>query len=232
VCLSLRQHHGTRPERAERIRAEGFKVGKVDLFGDGDPVGIGNGNIGFGTYLTTEWRVALWFGRAILKVHLTRGTRILRMERPPDKKVLAYLRKEFGKGLFDTTKIQSVIPHNKKLSLSEYIALLSYHYERTRKYFWTFKSLESKRYTRKWKHVAAMHGLGGGLQRFGIHGFGEERTDNGIVVFRPNRVVVDDLVVVVPKERYEKIDRFDLFDKIGSLAELKSIAAGKVALPA
>ena len=225
-------YHGTRPGRAGRIRAGGFKIGKVDLFGDGDPVCIGDGNIGFGTYLTTEWRVALWFGRAILKVHLTRGTRILRMERPPDKKVLTYLRREFGKGLFETTKIQSVIPHNKKLSLSEYIALLSYHYERTRKYFWNFRSLESKRSTRKWKHVAAMHGLGSGLQRFGIHGFGEERTANGIVVFQPSRVVVDDLVVVVPDAPYHKIHRFDLFDKISSLGELQSIAAGNATLPA
>ena len=226
-------YHGTLPKYAGRIRAEGFRVGAIDLFGDGDLVVIGGGNIGFGSYLTTDWRIALWFGPAILKIHLQRGTRILRLGSPPDKKVLLYLRKEFGKSLFDTETIDTVIPRNKRLTFSEYVALLSYHYEKTSNYFWKLKTIEShKRHTRKWMHVAAMHKLGAGLQRFGIHGFGEPKTHNGIVIFQPDRILVDELVVVVPDTTWQELHKSESFDRIRSLNELKGIAAGRYDLPA
>ncbi|KPK48204.1 MAG: hypothetical protein AMS22_15770 [Thiotrichales bacterium SG8_50] len=95
-------YHGTSPDYAKRIQAAGFRIGKIDL--EGDQVFIGSGNLGFGSYITTDWRIALWFGPALLKLHLQRGPRILRLDTPPDRKVLHYLRKEFGRALLKAPK--------------------------------------------------------------------------------------------------------------------------------
>ena len=225
-------YHGTHLYRAKRILREGFRVGELDLYGDGTPYYAGPGNIGTGTYLSSDWRVALWFGRAIVKAHLRPGTRILRMGEPPDRKIIGYLRKEFGKELFETTCIKKVLPQNKKLTLSEYIALLNYHYEKTGRYFWRGEKIFSEKVAeRRWLHAAAMHRLGAGLKRFGIHGFGKPETHNGVVVFQPDRIVVDEVEVVVSQATRNKLVILDRCAKLKSLEELKEIDAGRVAPP-
>jgi len=219
-------YHGTRPERAMRILEHGFKVGEFDLWGDGERVRVGDGNIGFGTYISADFRIALWFGRVLLKMHLRRGTRILRMEKPTDEKRIRYLQREFGRAIVETSDINSVLPRNKRLTLSEHIALLSYHFERTRKYFWMRQCLSQAKSERKWVHVAAMHNLGAGLRRFGLHGYGDPYGENGIVVFEPDRIVVDDVPIVLPDRLWSDFQDKNSFARIGSLEELKRIAVG------
>lgn len=51
-----------------------------------------------------------------------------------------------------------------------------------------------------------MHRLGAGLKRFGLHGYGEPKGFNGIVVFEPSRLVVDRLIRV-DKEIWQNLNR-------------------------
>jgi hypothetical protein len=219
-------YHGTGPDEARKILREGFRIGLVGRDEDGDPIIVGAGNLGFGTYLTSNWHHAMGYGPAVLKVHLSRGTRILGMPPESDPKIIRYLKKEFGSSILKTHSPHRVVPHNKTLTQKEYIALLNYHYCKTDKHFWSSHlDLPQKRELRKRKHVAAMHRLGAGLQRFGFHGYGEMEYGSGMLLFQPHRIVIDDLAVVVPRKTYvyygDLDPSSDMFLEFESIAELK-----------
>lgn len=183
--------HGTTPDRAIFIRRQGFKIGCVKLPDDDDPWYFGYGNIGYGTYISEDWRVAVWFGYSLLKIRLEPGTRLLPMPEVPDIKILSYLKREFGKDILKTDRLDKVLPKNKRLTLKEHVAVLGYHYREVGKYFWNpDRDLNEKKYKAKRLHVKAMHALGADLRRFGVHGYGDPRGFNGLVVFEPSRLVV------------------------------------------
>ncbi len=182
-------YHGTNHEAALRIAKEGFRVGRIGLDDEGDPIVIGSGNLGAGTYITPDWRIALFFGNVILQVELKPGTKILNAAEPPDTACLDHLRREFGKDILGTAPLHTLLPRNKRLTLPEVISLLRYHYSKTDKFFWSGKEYTStKIYLRKSGHLNAMHRLGRYLQRFGYSGFGDPLSDNGIVIFQPDKL--------------------------------------------
>lgn len=190
-------YHGTSPDRARLIRREGFKLGPLMLPGWDEPYYAGGGNIGTGTYISADWRVALWYGRILIRIRLEPGTRLLEMPPEPDAKVLAYLKREFGSEILRCRRPDKVLPRNKRLTLDEHIAILGYHYREVGRYFWCDRhSLNTKRHKAKREHVLAMHALGADLRRFGIHGYGEPRDFNGIVVFEPSRLRVDRRIAI------------------------------------
>jgi hypothetical protein len=55
------------------------------------------GSYGGGTYVTCNWRSALFFGPVLFRVELQPGTRIMRIDLQPEGKVLDSLKREFGK---------------------------------------------------------------------------------------------------------------------------------------
>jgi hypothetical protein len=219
--------HGTSRIVAQDILHSGFKLGwytddkNAEKYFRG-----GNGNIGFGAYLSSDWRISLFFGPALIRVHLSPGTRILRISPKPNEQILRYLRQEFGRTILDPIPLHKILPKNKKLTLREYTALLHYHYYMTQKYFWAPKSdLTEKRYARKWKYVESMHRLGRGLKRFGFHGFGDPTTHNGLVIFEPHRIIAEDIAATVPQSTWDQFLQQDAFKKLRSLDDLQSTAS-------
>ena len=190
-------YHGTAPADAKQIWADGFKVGRIERPGFDEPYWSGYGNIGYGIYVSADWRVALLYGRVLVRSSLQQGTRLLEIPPEPDKRVLTYLRREFGKDILKTEHLDRVMPKNKRLTLEEHIAVLGFHYREVHRYFWSNKrTLGEIKHKRKRVNVRAMHRLGAGLRRFGLHGYGEPEGFNGIVVFEPSRLVVDRLIRV------------------------------------
>jgi len=200
--------HGTTPRRARLIRREGFRIGPIMLPGDDEPYYLGYGNIGYGTYISENWRVAVWFGYSLLRIRLEPGTRLLTMPSEPDGKILKYLKREFGKDILNTDRLDRVLPNNKRLTLKEHVAVLGYHYREVGRYFWSpDRDLNEKKWTSKRKHVLAMHNIGSDLRRFGIHGYGDPQGFNGIVVFEPSRLVLDKKISINQDVWMEKVSR-------------------------
>jgi len=190
-------YHGTSPASAKLIWTNGFRVGRFLPPGEDEPRWIGYGNIGYGTYVSADWRVALWYGRVLVRSSMRRGTRILEMPSQPDAKILSYLKREFGKDILKTVHLSQVLPRNKRLTLEEHIAVLGYHYREVGRYFWSEgRTLGETKHRRKRLNIRAMHRLGAELRRFGMHGYGEPEGFNGIVMFEPSRLVVDRLIRV------------------------------------
>lgn len=207
--------HGTTPDRARQIRRQGFKVGRVELPGDDEPRLFGYGNIGYGTYIAEDWRVAVWFGYSLLKIRLEPGTRLLPMPEVPDARILSYLQREFGKDILKTDRLGKVLPQNKRLTLKEHVAVLGYHYREVGKYFWNpDRGLNKKKSKAKRLHVRAMHGLGADLRRFGVHGYGDPHGFNGLVVFEPSRLVVESEIPIDRKIWLEKVNVADYHESL------------------
>jgi len=62
----------------------------------------------------------------LFRVALRPGTRLLRLDLPPDRKVLDTLKREFGKVILVKNPLK-VMPHNKRLTLNEAVQLARYH---------------------------------------------------------------------------------------------------------
>ncbi|MFP6686763.1 MAG: hypothetical protein VB934_18725 [Polyangiaceae bacterium] len=142
------------------------------------------GSLGTGVYLTCDWKVAAQFGRWLLRVGLTPGTRVLDTSRPPDRNVLNHLRREFGQELLKAPDPLRVLPRNKRLTGIELKALVSYHHQREiktwmRRRAWDIKLMES---LRRLTH------------RYGYHAIGVAESILGLIVFEPERIRVKELV--------------------------------------
>ena len=200
-------YHGTSDRAARRIARVGFQVGDVDVYADGDPILVGDGYFGVGTYVTTEWRTALFFGNVILRVDLKPGTKILDAEVSSDSSVLDHLKREFGKDILGTGSLHLVLPQNKRLTMPEAIALLRYHYARTKEWVWWAPGGRSKKTQRRdQKHAEAMHRLGRYLMRFGFSGFGDPEGEHGIVIFRPDRLRLTGVAAALSPEARLHVD--------------------------
>ena len=192
--------HGTSRRAARKILKEGFKdwswtaknPNLSHLAKQGIVRWIHNGPYGRGTYITRNWRVSLFFGPVLFRVSLRPGTRILRLDVPPDTKVLVSLRREFGKEIL-TQPPWKVLPRNKHLTLNEAIALARYHVKE-----W----LNSKRFPstkRTQMHEQGMRDLRKILVRYGIQGWGEPSDLSGIVIFATDRIQVSEVVLSIPR---------------------------------
>jgi len=195
-------YHGTRLDAVECIVQQGVRTWFLDE--DGQQY-CRDGNLGTGIYITCNWRMALWFGPALLRVGLQPGTRLLNASEPPDPTSIAYLQREFGREIL-TKPPWHVIPRNKQLTLPELINLFRYHYQHT----WEHDFGTDSARVSKWSRQRDVHGMllvnfRSLLIRYGFHGYGNPDDDNGIVVFAGDRLILKELIAEVPPTDYDEL---------------------------
>lgn len=198
--------HGTSALGAVSILADGFRLLPTEL----RP--WGRGYLGDGIYVTASPQTAFWFSdedRYLLRVRLAPGIRILPIDRPPEPRVVASLRREFGKDIL-TPEFARAMPPNKRLTRRELASLLSWVWARRWRRGGDFYERE----------VASFHRH---LRRYGYDGLGCRTSDLGIVVFNPSRVLPLEAL------RFERPGTDD-FEKAGGLvvsnpSELAACAA-------
>jgi len=149
------------------------------------------GSYGRGTYISCNWRTALYFGPVLFRVELQPATRILRLDVPTDGKVLDTLKREFGREIL-TKSPRKVIPVNKRLTLNEAIQLARHHVA-ARESVPLFSPREDM-------HEKLMLDLRNILVRYGIQGWGEPSDLGGIVIFATDRLKVSEVVLSIPTE--------------------------------
>lgn len=165
-----------------------------------------DGNLGIGVYLSCNWKTALWFGQVLVRVTVQKGTHIFDTSPPADRTVLDNLVKKFGREVLTVVDPRKVIPRNKTLHLDEFGALLRHHYHET----WHKFDLREEARTRDWsveryRHSKATHVYASLLRRYGFHGFGNPGDDNGVIIFEPHRIILEEVLVDVPLFEYGKI---------------------------
>jgi len=163
------------------------------------------GNLGNGIYLTCNWKIAVWFGNTLLRVSLREGTRIINTSQPPDMQIIRYLKKEFGAGLVQAANVRKIIPGNKQLTLPELVALTRYHYIRTWEKRWRgplngWWCWPAKRE----RHLSALNSCISLMKQYGFHGYGNPADDNGLLIFSPERIVLQEIVAMIPIGEYGK----------------------------
>jgi hypothetical protein len=220
-------YHATSLETTEQIVQEGFRE---RFFSDDGELNGSGGNLGDGIYITVNWRIALWFGRVLLRVQLRPGTRVLDACQPPDAKIINYLRREFGRQIL-TESPWRAMPRNKQLTLPELISLFRYHY-----YHYWERPYRDGDGLRRWPDRKEFHGdllrnFRSLLIRYGYHGYGNPSDDNGIVLFSGDRVVLHSLIGELPpsihRQGYE-----DDFASIPSTEEVRRIFLQSGSTPA
>jgi hypothetical protein len=194
-------YRGTEKRTARRVVHEGFKDWSYATPADWrHPYRNGrfkkvhdrhlkDGSFGRGTYITCNWRAALFFGPVIFRVELRPGTRLIRMDVPPVSKTIDSLRREFGREVLVKNPLK-VMPQNKRLTLNEAIQLARYHYHGRLS---TFSNNQNKNQN----HNLRMRDLRSILVRYGIHGWGEGTDLDGIVVFALDRVIPKEVFVPI-----------------------------------
>jgi hypothetical protein len=191
-------YHGTSKRAARRILREGLKdyswTAETPMFKSKAKRGIvrymHGGQYGRGTYVTCNWRTALYFGPVLFRVELQPATRILLLDVPPDAKVIDSLKREFGREILKAPP-RKVMPNNKRLTLNEAIQLARYHVSMVDGYWLRGNSKYAV-------HEKLMFDLRAMLVRYGIHGWGEPTDLGGIVVFATDRLRVTEVVLCVP----------------------------------
>ena len=190
IEFNLRHHifyHGTRAPNVEIIRQTGFKAGSHKN-GQWVPAW---GLLGNGIYISCNWRTALWFGRTLLRVKTKPGIKLLNVADEADRHVLSYLKREFGAAILKQPPFK-VLPKNKKLTLTEVVALVRYHYSKSYAWVTPDGSRESRH---KSEHAKLLNGLRSTLIHYGYHGFGDPNNDVGIVIFSPDHLKIDKVLI-------------------------------------
>jgi hypothetical protein len=190
-------YHGTSKRAARKILAHGLRdysiTAETPLLKYKAARGIDRwfhgGAYGRGTYITCNWRSALYFGPVLFRMELQPGTRIVRLDPAPDPKVIDTLTREFGREILRTSPWK-VIPRNKRLTLNEAIQLARYHRSKD--------EADRSLFSPASKHEAVMFDLRKILVRFGIHGWGEATDLNGIVIFATDRLKPAEVILSVP----------------------------------
>lgn len=205
--------HGTISLRsALAILKEGFKC---YFFEDGSYEGYST-ILGVGSYLSCNWRVTVIFGTYIFQTTLEGATKILDISKPYDPKIIRSLKKEFGHDITDSGNVEKVLPRNKHLKLDELTALTRYHYYRV----WEHRPLKEFWTKKQERHLSALDSCISILKRIGYHGFGDPSDENGIVIFTPERIIVQKLIAHVPYDGRGKLLDSGELDKL-SLEEFK-----------
>jgi hypothetical protein len=214
-------YHGTSKRNARRILREGLRdwswtesTPKIKYkAGEGATRWLHDGMYGRGTYVSCNWRVALYFGPVMFRVELQPATRLLRLDVPPDRKTLDSLKRNFGNEILAKNPLK-VMPRNKRLTLNEAVQLARHHVDVKMHAGWDDRKSDL--------HDQRMRELRSILVRYGIHGWGEAKDLNGIVVFATDRISVREVVVSVPSP--EMSDAFhDPTRRHGSHASLQAM---------
>lgn len=177
-------YHGTSKRVARKILAHGLRdysiTAETPLLKYKAARGIDRwfhgGAYGRGTYITCNWRSALYFGPVLFRMELQPGTRIVRLDTAPDPKVIDTLTREFGREILRTSPWK-IIPKNKRLTLNEAIQLARYHHAKENEILFDLRKI---------------------LVRFGIHGWGETTDLNGIVIFATDLLKPAEIILSVP----------------------------------
>jgi len=147
-------YHGTETRRAYATMTQGFKLGEE----------VHGRLLGRGLYIAQQLNSAkFWSHFIVIKCQLLPGTRILWLHEGYDKKVLAYLKKEFGKELLTLgPQFHRAIPKNKQLTGRELVTLCNYIFEtrREKKWQYLFKARKGKKaqyYGDAWHDLARLH---------------------------------------------------------------------------
>ena len=209
-AITMDFYHATDPDKVESIVSNGFQLPFV--YDDHDGRIPLEGCLGQGVYVTRNWQTALWFGRALLRVQLVRGTRILDVGGLPHMKVIDSLKREFGKDVLSPhMTLHKVIPKKKKLTLNELVALTKYHFYRTwGESFWQTLG-KSKR-----AHGASLQQCWSMLRRYKYDGFGHSTSDIGIMLLAREKVAFTELVAVASDKLTLGKLRFDSIDELRS----------------
>ncbi len=133
-------YHGTLDYKAIQILYEGFRLKKSSSdYGR-------YGTFKQGLYLTKTLPVASLFGsKYVFRCRIEQGISILWLNDNYDKKVIAYLKREFSKSILDGD-ISKVIPRNKNLTKNELIHLLNYRFS---------KASWARKHIHKWFNVVS-----------------------------------------------------------------------------
>lgn len=215
-------YHGTSKRAARKILAHGLRdyswTAETPLLKYKAKQGVArwmhDGSYGRGTYITCNWRTALYFGPVLFRIEMQPATRILHLNIPPDPKALDTLKREFGHEILKTTP-RKVIPTNKRLTLEQTIQLARHHCAKYQSSGWG--SVKSER------HERLMFDLRNILVRYGIHGWGEATDLGGIVIFATDRLKVSEIILSLPtqKLRDEAFDPTSSYSRFDSLDALK-----------
>lgn len=218
---SLVFYHGTSKCNARKILREGLKdwscTESTPLLKYKAEQGITrwlhDGWYGRGTYVSCNWRAALYFGPVLFRVTIRPGTRLLRLDLLPDRKVLDTLKREFGKEILVKNPLK-VMPRNKHLTLNEAVQLARYHVAIMEKPGGSDRD--------RINHQKRMRELRSILVRYGIHGWGEATDLGGIVIFATDRLTISEVVVSVPTDEIQAGFR-NISKKDGPHASLDAI---------
>lgn len=121
---------------------------------------------------------------------------------PPERKALDGLTRRFGKEILTATDFRRAMPSNKSLTFSEFSALFRHHYRHT----WHPTTHNFNRWgTKRAAHARALEYCVTRLKHQGFHGYGHPADDNGIVIFQPERIRLEEIVVIVPHESHDKL---------------------------
>ena len=193
-------YHGTSKRNARHILKEGFRdwswIESTPLIKHKAKQGITKwfhgGYYGHGTYITCNWRAALYFGPVLFRVELQANTRLLDLGTPPEPRVIDSLVREFGREIL-TKSPHKVMPRNKRLTLDEAIQLARYHAENMGYYNGRKADLQQN-------HEKQFLELRSILIRYGIQGWGETSDLGGIAIFATDRIKAREVIVSLPTE--------------------------------
>ena len=199
-------YHGTLLESAEEIAEKGFQVWFWDEPTE-DAEGCyapSTGVLGNGIYISRSWESCLLYGRTLLRVSLQPGTRVLDLWPEADPRVINYLRREFGSQILRQAP-RKVLPKNKKLTQSEIINLIRYHFHESIDFKRPPVVMTDKKLQKQCLHSGLMMNFRSMLLRCNFHGYGENRDEIGVVIFSPERLILRELVADLSGEDSNEI---------------------------
>lgn len=166
-------YHGTTDYKAIQILYEGFRLKKKYC-------GYGiSGTFKQGIYLTKSIDIAEMFAHrnVVFKCELADKTSILRIDEKYDKKIISYLRREFGREIL-TSDISKAMPANKHLTKKELINLINYRFSQMG--YWKENDW--------WKWDAVLPSIRHQLKLHKYDAIGNAENMAGIAVFNPTFV--------------------------------------------
>jgi hypothetical protein len=191
---TTRYYHGTSALAAVCISVDGFRLLSTSLRHWGE------GALGNGIYVTAVMDTASFFAelgeltdrkgsrRYVVQVRMTPGTRIMRLDGQYDVRIIDYLGREFGKELF-SPRFDRAIPANKHLSRIELINLANY--------LWNRGGDGKRGGISAWSGLEDQGPLRRYLMRHKYDGVGCIKSDIGVVVFNPSRLLADGVFQLV-----------------------------------
>jgi hypothetical protein len=204
--MELSYYHGTLLESAEEIAEQGFKVWFWDVPTE-DAEGCyaaSTGVLGNGIYISRSWESCLLYGKTLLRVSLKAGTRVLDLWPEPDQRVVNYLRREFGSEILRQAPWK-VLPKNKKLTQSEIINLIRYHFHESIDFNRPPEVMTDKKMQKQCLHSSLMMNFRSMLLRCNFHGYGENGDEIGVVIFSPERLILRELLADLSGEDCNEI---------------------------